>query len=141
MSVEDKALVRRWFEEVWNKGRVAAIDEMLAEHAAIYGLGEDLRGPAGFKPFHTAYRDAFPDVRIQVDEVVAEGGIVAARWSGTGTHRGNGLGMVVAATGKVVRFQGMTFARVEHGMIVEAWNVFDQFGMFRQLEAVSLPDR
>jgi steroid delta-isomerase-like uncharacterized protein len=139
MSVEDKALVRRWFEEVWNKGRAAAIDEMLADDAAIYGLGGDLRGPAGFKPFHTAYRDAFPDVSIQVHDVVAEGGIVAARWSGTGTHRGDGLGM--KATGKVVRFQGMTFARTERGMIVEAWNVFDQLSMLQQLGAVSLPAR
>jgi steroid delta-isomerase-like uncharacterized protein len=139
MSVEDKALVRLWFEEVWNKGRAAAIDEMLADDAAIYGLGGDLRGPAGFKPFHTAYRDAFPDVSIQVHDVVAEGGIVAARWSGTGTHRGDGLGM--KATGKVVRFQGMTFARTERGMIVEAWNVFDQLSMLQQLGAVSLPAR
>ena len=135
MSVEDKVLIRRWFEEVWNQGRVAAIDEMLAQHAVIHGLGEDMHGPAGFKPFHSSYRSAFPDV-IQVHDVVAEGGMVAARWSGTGTHQGDGLGF--AATGKVVWFNGMTFVRVEEGKVVEGWNVFDQMGMLQQLGAVSL---
>ena len=92
MSTENIALVRKWFEEVWNKGRVGAIDELLASHAVVHGLGADLRGPAGFKSFHSAYRDAFPDVMIQIDDIVAQGDIVAARWSGTGTHRGEGLG-------------------------------------------------
>ena len=88
MSVEDKVLIRRWFEEVWNQGRVAAIDEMLAQHAVVHGLGEDMHGQAGFKPFHSSYRSAFPDVSRQVHDIVAEGGMVAARWSGTGTHQG-----------------------------------------------------
>jgi steroid delta-isomerase-like uncharacterized protein len=135
MSTENKALVRRWFEEVWNKGRAAAVDEMLASHAAIHGLGDDLQGPAGFKPFHAAYRNAFPDVSLQIDDIVAEGDIVAARWSGTGTHRGDGLGF--AATGKHVRFTGMTFVRVQGGKLVEGWNNFDQLGMLQQLGVVN----
>ena len=134
MSTENKALVRRWFEEVWNKGRVAAIDEMLAADAPIHGLGVDFYGPAGFKPFHAAYRNAFPDVTIQVDDIVAEGSIVAARWSGTGTHHGEGLGF--AATGRQVQFSGMSFIRVENGTLVEAWNNFDQLGMRQQLGVV-----
>ena len=137
MSTENKALVRRWFDEVWDKGRVAAIDEMLANDAAVHGLGTDTYGPAGFKPFHSAYRNAFPDVRIQVDDIVAEGNIVAARWSGTGTHRGEGLGF--AATGRQVHFNGMLFARVDQGKLVEGWNNFDQLGMLQQLGVVSLP--
>ncbi len=137
MSIENKTLVRRWFEEVWNKGRVAAIDEMLASHTAIHGLGNDLRGPADFKRFHSAYRNAYPDVAIQIDDLVAEGDTVAVRWSASGTHQGDGLGF--PATGRHVRFSGMVFVRIEKGKLVEGWNNFDQLGMLQQLGVVSLP--
>jgi hypothetical protein len=73
MSAEHKAMMHRWFEEVWNKGRSEAIDELLAADGVVHGLGPaDLRGPAEFKQFHAAYRNAFPDVRIQLDQVIAE---------------------------------------------------------------------
>lgn len=137
MSKENKALVQRWFDEVWTEGRVASIDALMAPSCMVHGLGEDTRGPEGFKPFHAAYRSAFPDVKISVDHMVAEGDVVAARWSGTGTHSGDGLGF--PATGKQVRLSGMTFARVQNGKLVEGWNVFDQFGMFQQLGIVNLP--
>ena len=138
MSAEHKDLVRRWFQEVWNKGSVTAIDEMLSADAVVHGLGPaDLHGTAGFKTFHAAYRDAFPDVVIQIDELIDEGHIVAVRWSGTGTHRGAGLGF--PATGKRAQFNGMTFVRVQHGKLVEGWNNFDQLGMLQQLGVVKLP--
>jgi SnoaL-like polyketide cyclase len=62
MSAENKALVRRWFEEVWNQGRAASIDEMLASDAVVHGLGPSVRGPSEFKPFQAMYRGAFPDI-------------------------------------------------------------------------------
>ena|SRR5688572_14961163 len=137
MSTDNKALVHRWFEEVWNKGRAQAIDEMMARGCVIHGLGPDLRGPDGFKPFHASYRDAFPDVTLNVDDIASEGSLVAARWSGTGTHRGNGLGF--PQTGRSVNFTGMSFVRIENGKIVEGWNNFDQLGMLQQLGVVNLP--
>jgi steroid delta-isomerase-like uncharacterized protein len=137
MSSENSALVCRWFEEVWNKGRAAAIDEMLAGDAVVHGLGADLHGPAGFKPFHSAYRNAFPDVTMKIDDIVAEGTLVAARYNLTGTHRGEGLGF--AATGRQVHLNGMVFVRVERGKTVEWWNNFDQLGMLQQLGVVNLP--
>jgi len=137
MSSDNKAVARRWFDQVWNAGRAEAIDEMLAADAVVHGLGDDLRGPAGFKPFHAAYRNAFPDVTIQVDELVAEGPMVAIRWSGSGTHHGDGLGF--AATGRPVQFSGMALVRIEGGKIVEGWNNFDQLGMLQQLGMTTLP--
>ena len=139
MSTENKALVRRWFEEVWNKGRVDAIEQMLAGDAVVHGLGEDLYGPGGFRPFHTAYRSAFPDISLRLDHIVAEGDMVAACWSGTGTHRGDGLGF--PATGREVQFNGMTFVRVRNGRLLEGWNNFDQLGMLTQLGMVNLPGK
>ena len=137
MSIENKALVRRWFEEVWNRGRTAAIDEMLSGHGVVHGLGADVHGSEEFKRFHAAYCNAFPDIAIQIDGIIAEGDIVAARWSGTGTHRGDGLGF--AATGRQVHFSGMAFVRIEQGKIVEGWNNFDQLGMLQQIGLVNLP--
>ncbi len=99
---------------------------------------QPLRGPAGFKPFHSAYRNAFPDVTINVDDMVAEGDKVAVRWSGAGTHLGDGQ-PGLAATGRPVQFQGMNIVRIEDGKLVEGWNLFDQLGMLQQLGVVNLP--
>jgi steroid delta-isomerase-like uncharacterized protein len=137
MSAENKVLVRRWFEEVWNKGRAAAIDEMLAPNGVVHGLGPAPQNNAEFKKFHTAYRNAFPDVSIQIEAMVAEGDLVAARWHGKATHRGDGLGF--AATGKPIHFSGMVFVRIEGGKLVEGWNIFDQLSMLQQMGLVTLP--
>jgi steroid delta-isomerase-like uncharacterized protein len=138
MVSENKALVTRWFDEVWNKGRAEAIDEMMAPDCVVHGLsGDVMRGPEQFKAFHAAYREAFPDVQITLDEIVGEGEIVAARWSGAGTHQGNSLGFM--ATHRRATFSGMTFARLQNGKLVAGWNVFDQLGMLHQLGAIALP--
>jgi steroid delta-isomerase-like uncharacterized protein len=137
MSTENKALLQRWFEEVWNKGRVTAIDEILAESGVVHGLGAESIGPEGFKAFHAAYCNAFPDVRVRLDHIIAEGDTVAARWTASATHKGDGLGF--PATGKPSHFTGMTFVRVERGRLVEGWNSFDQLGMLQQLGVVNLP--
>ena len=137
MSPENKALVRRWFEEVWNKGREAAIDEMLGSRAVVHGLGPDLQGPEAFKSFHRAYRNAFPDVKVHLEAIVTEGDTVAARWAGTGTHLGDGLGF--PATGQAVQFSGMLFVTVENGKLVEGWNSFDFLTIYQQIESVKNP--
>ena len=134
MSTENKSLVKRWFEEVWNKGSARAIDELLAPDVRLYGLGEPMIGPAAFKPFHTAYRAAFPDIGICIEDVVAEGDMVAVRWSAAGTHSAATLGF--DATNKRATFDGMSIVRVRNGQIVEGWNVFDQLGMMKQLGVV-----
>lgn len=140
MSEENKALIRRWMEEVWNKGRAEAIDEMLAEEGVAYGLsdvsGQALRGPEAFKPFVQSFRDAFPDIQISVEDTVAEGDKVAARCVVRGRHQGDTLGF--AATGQRAEFTGMCIVRVADGQIVEAWNNFDFMAMFQQLGALEM---
>ena len=96
MSEENKQLVRRWFEEVWNNGRVEAIDEMFDENGIAHGLSDDpenpIRGPQGFRPFHTVFREAFPNMMIVVEDAVAEGDKVAARCSVRAKHEGEFMG-------------------------------------------------
>lgn len=135
MSEENKALLRRWFEEVWNKGRAEAIDEMLDADAIAHGLSDDeaspLKGPHDFKPFHQTFRGAFPNVEVVVEEVIAENDLVAARCSVRGTHQGDHLG--IAASHAPVHFTGMAIARIKDGKIIEAWNNFDFLKMNRQI--------
>ncbi len=138
---DNVATVRRWFEEVWNKGRAEAIDEMFDEEGVAHGLAkeagaESLRGPAGFKVFHRKFREAFPGVEVIVDDAVSDGDKVAARCTVRARHEGDALGF--RATQRPVEFTGMTFARVRDGKIVEAWNNFDFMAMFQQLGALRL---
>ena len=138
MLEENKALVRRWFDEVWNKGRSEAIDEMFAADGIAHGLSDDpetpLQGPADFKPFHAVFRGAFPNVDIVVEDLVAEGDKVAARCSVRGKHTGDHLG--VAASNAAVEFTGITIVRIKDGKIAEAWNNFDFLKMNKQIGAI-----
>jgi steroid delta-isomerase-like uncharacterized protein len=137
MSEENKALLRRWFDEVWNKGNAGAIDEMFAADGIAHGLSDDeeqpMKGPAGFKPFHEVFRGAFPDIEVIVNDMIAEGDKVVARCSVRGKHSGDHLG--IAASNSPVLFTGMAIVRIEDGMIVEAWNNFDFLKMNRQIGA------
>ena len=139
MSEENKALVRRWFDEVWNKGRADAIEEMFDEYGIAHGLSDDpsnpIRGPKNFKPFHTTFREAFPNMVIVVEDVVAEGDKVAARCSVRGRHEGDFLGR--AATQSPIEFSGITIVRIANGKIVEAWNNFDFMTMHKQVGLLS----
>ena len=138
MSEKNKALIRRWFEEVWNQGRAGAISELLAEDGIVHGLSEDaanpLRGPAGFLPFHAQFREAFPNIEVVVEDQIAEGDLVATRCSVQGRHTGDSLGF--AATQAPVEFTGVAITRIKDGKIVEAWNNFDFMKMYRQLGAI-----
>ena len=134
----NKTLIRRWFEEVWNKGRPDAIPEMFAQDGIAHGLSDDaanpLRGPAGFLPFHSQFREAFPNIEVVIEDQIAEGDMVATRCSVRGKHSGNSFGF--AATQSQVEFTGMTITRIREDKIVEAWNNFDFMKMYQQLGAI-----
>ena len=137
---DNAALFRRWFEEVWNKGREEAIDELFDEEGVAHGLADvasgALRGPAGFKPFFRSLREAFPGIEVIVEDTVAEGDRVAARCTVRGHHRGDTLGF--KATDSPVEFTGIAIVRIRDGKIVEAWNNFDFMSMYQQLGALRL---
>jgi len=137
MSDANKALVRRWFEEVWNQGREETIDELFAAHGIGYGLGDTdipTHGPAEFKLFAKNLRGAIPDIHMTIEDIMAEGDKVTVRITVEGTHKGDQLG--VAATGRPVRFAGVVMVRIANGQIVEGWNSWDQFGLLRQIGAL-----
>jgi len=138
MTTANKVLIHRWFEEVWNKGRSAAIDEMLDRQGLVYGLtnneAKPIVGPAEFKPFHEKFKNAFPGLKVAVESTLAEQDLVCARCLVRGTHSGETLGF--PATGRSVLMNGICVARIRDGKIVEAWNNFDFLSLYQQLGAV-----
>ena len=137
---QNKALTRRWFDEVWNQGRSQTIDELAAPDVTMHGLGEDggdVRGPDGFRPFWQRFREAFPDLQITVDDLLADGDKTAVRVTLRGTHRGPTLG--VPPSGRPVRMSGMVIAQWRDGQLIEGWNEIDAAGLMRQIGAAAAP--
>jgi steroid delta-isomerase-like uncharacterized protein len=138
MVEQNIALVKRWFEEVWNQQRSETIRELVSADCVAHGTsesGDDLHGPEGFLGLHARILQAFPDIQFVVHECLGMGDKVAVRWSATMHHRGNGLGM--AATGAEVNITGMGIARFENGKVTEHWDNWDKLAMFQQIEAAA----
>jgi predicted ester cyclase len=129
---ENKAMLRRVYEEALNKGDVAILDDLLAAGYVLHMAGlQDYKGPEGFKEMVTALRVAFPDLHVTIDDMVAEGDEVAHRFTLQGTHQGEFLG--IAPTGKQVTVTGTTISRFAGGKEGEAWQNIDSLGMLRQM--------
>ena len=136
-SEANKDVVRRFVEQFWNRGDIAAIGTLMATDAVIHQPA--VGGLAGFTQFNRAMRSAFPDWRSTPEELVAEGDVVVERWTGRGTHRGAFQG--IAPTGRQVVVPGVVFYRIEEGRIVEFRGSFDMLSMLQQLGAAPEPAR
>jgi steroid delta-isomerase-like uncharacterized protein len=130
-----ESVVRTWFDEVWNQGKETTIDRLFGADCVAHGLsnadGSPLRGPAAFKLFFHQFRDAFPEIQIEVVRTVIEGDTTAAYCRVTGVHSGKDF--IRPATGKRIDFSGVAMARVRDGQIVESWNSFDFLTLYQQL--------
>jgi steroid delta-isomerase-like uncharacterized protein len=117
-------LVRRFYDELWNRWRLDVADEILAEDVAFRGtLGSQLTGRDAFKNYVALVRMAFPDWFNQIDEMVDSGNRVVTRMTWTGTHLGR-LGHV-EPTGRTVTYPGAGFFTITGGVIARAWIVGD----------------
>ena len=141
LSETNKTVSRRFFEEVFGKGKLNVLDEIIAKDHINSGPGSILglpTGPEGTKQLVTVYRNAFPDVHFTIDEQIAEGDKVVTRWSAHGTHQGELAG--IPATGKSSTVTGIAVDRIVNGKIAESWGIFDEFGMMQQLGAIPMPE-
>jgi predicted ester cyclase len=134
MSDQNKALVRRFYEEVFNAKNVDAIDELchpdFVDHMA---MPDQAPGSQGLKKAFADYLNAFPDMQVQVQDVIAEGDLVATRFTGGATHRGEIFG--AAPTGKRITFNGIDIVRIRDGKAVEAWHQGDDIIGLMQIGA------
>jgi steroid delta-isomerase-like uncharacterized protein len=132
---ENKALVRRFYEEVWNKGNLDVAEEVFASDYVRHDLRPTTAapGPEGQKQIAAVFRAAFPDLRFDVEMVLGDGEYVAARWTASGTHTGSWGD--VEPTGQFVTFSGVNIFRFEQGLVAEIWNHRDDLGLREQLGA------
>ena len=135
---ESKAIMRR-FWDVWEQGNVDLLDELLAPEYINHTLAApDLPpGPDGVKEVVSMFRSAMPDLRVVIEDMIAEGDKVVTRYALEGTHRGELFG--VLPTGKHLSIKSMTVERLSEGKIVEHWRVTDELDMMRQLGAIGVP--
>ena len=117
------------------EGNLGVIDELVAPDYVGHDPAQpEMHGPEGIKQFITGYLAGFPDGRITIDGQLAEGDMVATRWTGRGTHQGELMG--IPPTGKQVTVSGITISRVKNGKVVEEWSNWDTLGMLQQLGVV-----
>jgi len=136
MSESNKNVVRRLFEEVWNKGNLQVTDELFTPNYSHHDASTpDVgRGPESEKKRATLYRTAFPDIRLTIEDIIAEGETVTARWSCRGTHKGDLSG--IAPTGKQFNITGVSIARFTNGKMSEGWVNWDALALMQQLGVV-----
>jgi steroid delta-isomerase-like uncharacterized protein len=139
MSTEtNKAVVRRYYDEVLNAGQVDTLDELAVED---YHENDPLPGQAdgrqGLKERASIFINALSS-NFTVEDVVAEGDRVVVRWTNNGTHVGDFLG--IPPTGRSFRIAGIDIHRVENGRLAEHWHVVDQLTMLQQLGLLPSPE-
>ena len=138
MSEENKALFRRFIEEVVNKRNLDAIDELMEpnfiDHNSPPGVPP---GTAGMKQMMGMIFSAFPDLKSTVGELVAEGDKVVGTMTNTGTHKGEFMG--IPASGKQVSFSEIHMVRIANGKAVEHWGLSDDLSMMQQIGAIPAP--
>jgi steroid delta-isomerase-like uncharacterized protein len=126
-----KTLIRRWIDEVWNKGDMAVADEIFAPTYVHRTPMATLSNLEAFKKAISGFRAGLPDVKVTIEDVLTDGDKVVTRWVITGTHRHELMGF--APTNKQITFSGITIQRVVDGKIVESWVEFDAGGLGQQL--------
>ena len=140
MSEANEAMMRRFYDEVVNKGNLAEIDERIAqdliEHNPPPGVPS---GPEGMKQSVAMFRAAFPDIHVTIHDVLAEGDKVVVRATASGTHRGELMG--IPATERRIAVDEIHIVRCVDGKVVEHWGVEDSLGMMQQLGLAESPPR
>lgn len=131
MIEKNRALALRWMEEVWNQRRDDTIQELLHEKVVGHMEGTEVRSPVEFRLIRDSLLAAFPDMKLVVEDTLADRDAVAVRWYVTGTHRGDLLD--IPASGRSVEFRGMNWIKFKDGQIIEGWDSWNLGGLLQSL--------
>ncbi len=134
MTIElNEKIIRRYFDEVWNQGKLEVLDEIIAATYVNHspGMPNPILGPEGLKPIITELRKAFPDLHFTIENMIVAEKQVAIHCTMYGTHEGNLFGLL--PTGKKVKVNQMQIEYIEDGKIIAHWRQSDDLGMLRQL--------
>ena len=140
MSEQNKALVRRAIEVVWNEGNYDRIPELAASDVVIHpsSPANELHGRVGIEQLFGTLREAFPDLHFTIEDQIAEDDRVVTRWVATGTHMGVFQG--IPPSGKRITLAGIDIDRIADGKVVECWTNVDELGLLQQLGAIPTPE-
>jgi len=136
MLADNKAIVRRLYEEVWIKRKLEVVNELISPSHALQGptfFGSSI-GPEAYKRQVSILLEAYPDLRWAIEDIIAEKDKVVACWTYSGTHRGDYMG--VPATNKKVSVSGITIHHIAGGKIMDSHTNWDALGLMQQLGAV-----
>ncbi len=137
LAVANKALVRRFYKEVFVDWNMALVDEVVSPQFVSHDWPQGgPTGPRAFRNFYAAIRSAVPDARYEIDDLIAEGEKVVVRWRLVGTHKGDFRG--IAPTGRAITLKGIAIYRVQGGRLMERWVVSDLHGLLQEIDAASL---
>ena len=128
---ENKAIVRRFFEEGPSKGNISAADDLLSPDFAMHVPLPASPGVEGINEVITACRAAFEHLNVTVEDMIAEGNTVAVRFTASGVHKGSFMGL--PATGKLITMTGIEIFRIKEGKIIELWGEANLLGLMQQL--------
>lgn len=129
---KNKALIRRYYEELWNPWNLEAANDLISPEMEFRGsLGIAERGISGFQGYMSTVRSAFPDFHNQVEDLVAEGEKVVARLTYSGTHQGEMFGL--PPTGRAISYPGIAIFRISEDKVAEGWVMGDRWGLLQQL--------
>ncbi|HET8688228.1 MAG TPA: ester cyclase, partial [Methanosarcina sp.] len=134
---ENKAIVRRFFEEGPSKGNLSIADELLSPDFAIHVPLPASPGVEGINEVITTCRAAFEHLNVTIEDMVAEGNNVAVRFTAHGVHKGNFMGL--PATGKPITMTGIEIFRIKDGKIAELWGEANLLGLMQQLGIFPAP--
>ena len=138
MSAEEtRAVVERFWDEIWNKKNLRVVDEMLPDDVVIHNFGNVVQGREAWRQSFDPFFTGFPDLRFTSEFMIVDGDKAAVRWVAKGTHTGVFRG--IPPTGKEIRIGGMAGYRVVEGKIVEGWSHPDTLGLMMQLGATLAP--
>jgi steroid delta-isomerase-like uncharacterized protein len=136
-TVENKDLVCRFEEKVWNERNPALVDEFFAASHIFRAPGSPPLDREGHRQMIAHFQSAFPDGRNSSEELLADGDKVVQHWAFRGTHQGAFQG--IPPTGRQVTLTGISIWRVEGGKIVESWHELDNLGLMQQLGVIPAP--
>ena len=135
IAISNKALVRRFYKEVYVDWNMAMVDEVVSPRFTSHDWPEGSTGPQAFRDYYAAIRSAVPDARYEVDDIIADGDRVVVRWRLLGTHEGDFGG--IAPTGRSITLKGIAIYRVDGGKLMERWVVSDLHGLLEEIQGAS----
>ena len=130
---ENKNLIRRAVDEIWNKGEYDKLGEFISPDFKVYFNSSDdqVHGVRGTRQYYTELRNAFPDIHFTIDTMIAEGDKVVTQWTAKGTHKGVFKG--IPATGQKITISAIDIDQIVDGRSIQCWMKMDELGLLRQL--------